>query len=60
MEPPAMDEDPYGSADQVPPPADAELGPNVGSAISLHNGPVVDAVEAVELLARHLQAEPGR
>ena len=60
MEPPAMDEDPYGSADPAPLPASAELGPKVGSAMSLHNGPVVDAVEAVELLSKHLQAEPGR
>ena len=60
MEPPAMDEDPYGSADPAPLPAGAELGPKVGSAMSLHNGPVVDAVEAVELLSKHLQAEPGR
>ena len=60
MEPPAVDEDPYGSADPVPLPAGAGLVPNVGSAMSLHNGPVVDAVEAVELLSRHLQAEPGR
>ena len=55
-----MDEDPYGSADPAPLPAGAKLGPKVGSAMSLHNGPVVDAVEAVELLSRHLQAEPGR
>ena len=60
MEPPAVDEDSYGSTDPAPPPADAELGPNVGSAISLHDSPVVDAVEAVELPARHLQVEPGR
>ena len=40
--------DPYGGADPVPPPADAEFGPNVGSAISLHDSPVVDAVEAVK------------
>ena len=55
-----MAEDPYGSADPVPLPAGAGLVPNVGSAMSLHNGPVVDAVEAVELLSRHRQAEPGR
>ena len=60
MEPPAMDEDSYGSANPAPPPADAELGPNVGSAISLHDSPVVDAVEAAEPPARHLQVEPGR
>ena len=60
MEPPAGAEDPYGSADPVPLPAGAGLVPNVGSAMSLHNGPVVDAVEAVELFSRHLQAEPGR
>ena len=60
MEPPAVAEDPYGSADPVPLPAGAGLVPNVGSAMSLHNGPVVDAVEAVELLSRHRQAEPGR
>ena len=52
--------DPYGSADPVPLPADAELGPNVGSAMSLHDGPVVDAVEAVEEPPRHQQADPGR
>ena len=50
MEPPAGAEDPYGSADPAPLPAGAGLVPNVGSAMSLHNGPVVDAVEAVELL----------
>ena len=55
-----MDEDPYGSADPAPLPAGAELGPKVGSAISLHDSPVVDAVEAVELVSRHLQVEPGR
>ena len=55
-----MDEDPYGSTDPAPLPAGAELGPKVGSAISLHDGPVVDAVEAVELVSRHLAAEPGR
>ena len=60
MEPPAVAEDPYGSADPAPLPAGARLVPNVGSAMSLHNGPVVDAVEAVELLSRHRQAEPGR
>ena len=41
-----MDEDPYGSADPAPLPAGAELGPKVGSAISLHDSPVVDAVES--------------
>ena len=55
-----MAEDPYGSADPAPLPADAKLGPNVGSAISLHDGPVVDAVEVVKELSRHQQAEPGR
>ena len=60
MEPPAVAEDPYGSADPAPLPAGAGLVPNVGSAMSLHNGPVVDAVEAVELLSRHQQVEPGR
>ena len=55
-----MDEDPYGSADPALRPAGTGLVPNVGSAMSLHNGPVVDAVEVVELLSRHLQAEPGR
>ena len=60
MEPPAVAEDPYGSADPAPLPASAGLVPNVGSAMSLHNGPVVDAVEAVELLSRHRWAEPGR
>ena len=44
MELPAMAEDPYGSADLAPLPAGAGLVPNVGSAMSLHNGPVVDAV----------------
>ena len=52
--------DPYGSADPAPLPADAELGPNVGSAMSLHDGPAVDAVEAVEEPPRHRQADPGR
>ena len=60
MEPPAMAEDPYGSTDPAPLPAGAGLVPNVGSAMSLHNGPVLDAVEAVEQLSRHRQAEPGR
>ena len=55
-----MAEGPYGSAILVPLPADAELGPNVGSATSLHDGPVVDAVEVVKELSRHWQAEPGR
>ena len=60
MEPPAVAGDPYGGTDPVPPPADAELGPNVGSAISLHNCPAVDAVEAVKEPPRHWQADPGR
>ena len=60
MEPPAVAEDPYGSADPAPLPADAELGPNVGSAMSLHDSPAVDAVEVVEQLPRHRQANPGR
>ena len=60
MELPAMAEDPYGSADPAPLPADAELVPNVGSAMSLRDGPVVDAVEVVEQLPRHRQADPGR
>ena len=47
-----MAEDPYGSADPAPLPAGAGLVPNVGSAMSLHNGPVVDAVEAVEQLSK--------
>ena len=42
MELPAVAEDPYGSADPAPLPAGARLVPNVGSAISLHNGPVVE------------------
>ena len=54
-----MARDPYGNADPVPPP-DAELGPNVGSAISLHDGPVVDAVEVVKEPPRHRQVDPGR
>ena len=60
MELPAVDGDPCGGADPVPPPADAELGPNVGSAMSLHDCPAVDAVEAVEEPPRHRQADPGR
>ena len=52
--------DPYGSADLAPPPADAKLGPNVGSAMSLHDCPAVDAVEAVKEPPRHRQADPGR
>ena len=48
MEPPAVARDPYGGADLMPPPADAELGPNVGSAMSLHDCLAVDAVEAVK------------
>ena len=60
MELPAVAEDPYGSADPVPLPAGARLVPNVGSAMSLHNGPVVDAVEVVEQLSRHQQVDPGR
>ena len=55
-----MAEGPYGSAIPVPLPADAELGPDVGSVISLHDGPVVDAVEVVKELSRRQQAEPGR
>ena len=55
-----MAEDPYGSADPAPLQASAGLVPNVGSAMSLHNGPVVDAVEALEQLSRHWQADPGR
>ena len=60
MEPPAVAGDPYGGADLVPPPANAELGPNVGSAISLHDSPAVDAVEVVKEPPRHRQADPGR
>ena len=60
MELPAVAEDPYGSADPAPLPAGAGLVPIVGSAMSLHNGPVVDAVEVVEQLPRHQQADPGR
>ena len=60
MELPAVAGDPYGSADPAPLPADAELGPNVGLAMSLHDGPAVDAVEAVEEPPRHRQADPGR
>ena len=60
MDLPAMAEDPYGSADPAILPAGAGLVPNVGSAMSLHNGPVVDAVETVEQLPRHWQAEPSR
>ena len=52
--------DPYGGADPVPLPADAELGPNVGSAMSLHDCPAVDAVEAVKEPPRHRQADPRR
>ena len=52
--------DPYGGADLAPPPADAELGPNVGLAMSLHNCPAVDAVEAVKEPPRHRQPDPGR
>ena len=52
--------DPYGGADPAPPPADAELGPNVGSAMSLHDCPAVDAVEVVKEPPRHRQADPGR
>ena len=52
MEPPTGAEDPYGSAIPAPLPADAELGP--------YDSPVVDAVEVVEALSRHLQVEPGR
>ena len=57
MEPPAVARDPYGGAD---PASDAELGPNVESAISLHDGPVVDAVEVVKQPPRHRQVDPGR
>ena len=53
-----MAEDPYGSTDPVPLPAGARLVPNVGSAMSLHIGPVVDAVEAVELLSRICRRSP--
>ena len=60
MDPPAVAEDPYGSADLAPLPAGGGLVPNAGSAMSLHNGPVVDAVETVEQLSRHRQVEPGR
>ena len=60
MEPPAVAGDPYGGADPVPSPANAELGPNVGSAISLHDSQVVDAVEVVKEPLRHRQAVPGR
>ena len=60
MEPPAVAEDPYGSADPAPLPAYAKLGQNVGSAMSLHDSPAVDAVEVVEQLPRHRQAAPGR
>ena len=60
MEPPAVAGDPYGGTDPAPSLADAELGPNVGSAISLHDSPVVDAVEAVEEPPRHRQVDPGR
>ena len=60
MELPAVAEDPYGSADPAPLPADAELVPNVGSAMSLHDSPVVGAVEVVEQLPKHWQADPGR
>ena len=60
MELPAVAEDPYESTDPAPLPADAELVLNVGSAMSLHDGPVVDAVEVVEQLPRHQQADPGR
>ena len=60
MELPAMAEDPYGSADPAPLPANAELVLNVGLAMSLHDGPVVDAVEVVEQLPRHRQADSGR
>ena len=59
MEPPAVAGDPYGSADPAPLPADAELGPNVGSAMSLHDGPAVDAVEAVEEPQRHHRRIPA-
>ena len=51
MEPPAI---------PAPLPADAVLGLYVGLATSLHDSPVVDAVEVVEELPRHRQAEPDR
>ena len=60
MEPPAVAGKPYGGADPAPPPADAELVPNVGSAISLHDCPAVDVVEAVKEPPRHRQVDPGR
>ena len=51
-----------GDGSQMEPslPPDAELGPNVGSAISLHDSPAVDAVEVVKELPRHRQVVPGR
>ena len=52
--------DPYGGTDPEPPPADAELGPDVGSAMSLHDCAAVDAVEVVKEPPRHRQADPGR
>ena len=60
MEPPAVADDPYGSAVPAPLPADAVLGLYIGFATSLHDSPVVDAVGVVEELPRHRQAEPGR
>ena len=60
MEPTAVAGDPYGGADPAPSPADAKFGPNVGSAISLHDIVVVDAVEAVKEPRRHRQVDPGR
>ena len=60
MEPPAVAGDPYGGTNPAPPQADAELGPNVGSAISLHDCPAADAVEAVKEPPRHRQADLGR
>ena len=55
-----MADDPYGGAVPVPLLADAVLGLYIGFATSLHDSPVVDAVEVVEELPRHQQAEPGR
>ena len=60
MELPAVAKDPYGSADPAPLPAGAGLVPNVGSAMSLHDSPAVDAVEAVKEPPRHQQVDPSR
>ena len=60
MESPAVAEGPYGSTDPAPLLADAELGQNVGSAMSLHDSPAVDAVETVVEPPRHRQADHGR